>query len=84
MQDYWLREENIPLLLEKWRSIMYEFGTALFSFHFVTLIFVIEANLKQTPRLNESLFFPVFIAFMIYIAIWLYRMFKTFKPPENI
>ncbi|MCB1616650.1 MAG: DUF1648 domain-containing protein [Pseudomonadales bacterium] len=83
-KDYWLKEENIPLLLEKWRAVMFEFGVALFSFHFITLGFVIEANMQPDPRLNEGLFFPVFIAFMVYIAIWLYRLIKTFKPPQHV
>lgn len=80
-KDYWLQQENLPLLQSKWRTVMYEFGIALFVFHLLTQIFVIEANLHAQPRLNEALFFPVFIAFMVYIAIWLYRLFKSFKPP---
>jgi len=82
-KNYWLREENRPKAGEKLSSLISEFGFALFAFMFCIALLTIEANLANPVRLNESIFFPIFIAFMIYTVYWCVKIILSFKAPKE-
>jgi hypothetical protein len=62
---------------------MLEFGCALFTFLLGTGLLTLEANLADPVRLNESLFFPLFLAFMVYTVYWCVKFTLAFKIPVN-
>jgi len=82
-KNYWLKEENISRIKPKLTSLMLEFGCALFCFLLGTGLLTLEANLADPVRLNETLFFPLFIAFMLYTGYWCVKFAMAFKIPED-
>ena len=82
-KDYWLKQENRPVMKVKLESIMLEFGVAFFIFMFCAGLLVTKANLSDPVKLNETLFYPVFTAFMAYVVYWCVKIFRSFKLPKN-
>lgn len=82
-KNYWLKEENISRIKPKLAPLMLEFGCALFCFLLGTGLLTLEANLADPVRLNERLFFPMFIAFMLYTGYWCVKLTLAFKIPGN-
>jgi hypothetical protein len=82
-KNYWLKEENISRIKPKLVSLMLEFGCALFTFLLGTGLLTLEANLATPVRLNETLFFPLFILFVLYTGYWCVKFTLAFKIPGN-
>jgi len=82
-KNYWLKEENISRIKPKLGSLMLEFGCALFTFLLGTGLLTLEANLADPVRLNETLFFPLFLAFMVYTGYWCVKFTRAFRIPKN-
>ena len=82
-KNYWLQEENRAVAQKKLAPLMTEFGIALFTFLFFVGLLTLEANLADPVRLNESIFFPIFIAFMLYTGYWCVTLFRVFRIPKN-
>ena len=80
-KEYWLRGEGRPFVKERLESFMWEYGVALFSFLFCIGLLTIDANLANPVRLNERLFFSVFIAFMAFTAYWCVKLVRAFRLP---
>ena len=80
-KNYWLKEENISRIKPQLVSLMLEFGCALFTFLLGTGLLTLEANLSDPVRLNEAIFFPLFIAFMIFTGYWCVKFTMAFKIP---
>ena len=82
-KNYWLKEENRVVAQKKLAPLMTEFGIALFTFLFFVGLLTLEANLADPVRLNESIFFPIFIAFMLYTGYWCVKLVRVFRIPKN-
>lgn len=82
-KNYWLKKENQQKMKGKLASIMAEFGFVLFIFLFCTGLLTIEANLSDPIKLNERIFVPIFIAFMLYTAYWVVKIVRAFKVPKT-
>jgi len=82
-KEYWLKEENQQHMKAKLASLMAEFGFVLFTFLFCVGLLTIEANLSDPIRLNERLFLPIFIVFMLYTAYWVVKIVRAFRVPKN-
>ena len=82
-KNHWLKEENLSRIKPKLDSLMLEFGCALFTFLLGTALLTLEANLADPVRLNETLFFPLFLVFMIYTVYWCVKFTMAFKIPGN-
>jgi hypothetical protein len=82
-KNYWLKEENISRIKPKLVSLMLEFGCALFTFLLGTGLLTLDANLADPVRLNETLFFPLFLAFMIFTGYWCVKFTMAFKITGN-
>ena len=82
-KNYWLKEENRVVAQNKLAPLMTEFGIALFTFLFFVGLLTLEANLADPVRLNESIFFPIFIAFMLYTGYWCVTLVRVFRIPKN-
>jgi hypothetical protein len=62
---------------------MVEFGCALFTFLFGVGFLTLEANLSDPVRLNETVFFPLFITFMAYTCYWCVKFTLAFRIPKH-
>jgi hypothetical protein len=82
-RDYWLSDKNRETALRKLENTMFEFGTALLAFFLFVTYLTIQANLSHPVRLNEDLFFPVFILFMLYTVLWTIRVIVSFRKPKQ-
>ena len=82
-KNYWLQEENRVVAQKKLAPLMTEFGIALFTFLFFVGLLTLVANLAGPVRLNESIFFPIFIAFMLYTGYWCVKLVRVFRIPKN-
>ena len=82
-KSYWLKEENRDMIQKKLTPLMMEFGSACLTFLLLVKLLTLEANLADPVRLNESIFFPIFIAFMLYTGYWCVALVRAFRIPEN-
>jgi hypothetical protein len=82
-KSYWLKEENRAMVQKKLAPLMTEFGIAFFTFLFFVGLLTLEANLADPVRLHESIFFPIFIAFMLYTGYWCVTLVRVFRIPKN-
>ena len=80
---YWLREENLPRTQEVIASTMLEFGTAMMLFLFVIGILTVRANLADPVRLDNELFWPAFILFMVFVVYWCIKFLYLFRVPRE-
>ena len=62
---------------------MTEYGVAVFTFLLCVGLLTLEANVADPVRLNESIFFPIFIAFMLYTGYWCVKLVRVFRIPKN-
>jgi uncharacterized membrane protein len=74
---------NRVVAQNKLAPLMTESGTALFTFLFFVGLLTLEDNLADPVRLNESIFFPIFIAFMLYTGYWCVKLVRVFRIPKN-
>ena len=82
-KNYWLKEENISRIQPKLASLMLEFGCALFIFVLGFTSLHLHQTFSEPIRLNEILFFPLFIAFIAYTGYWCLKFIKAFRMPEE-
>ncbi len=82
-RDYWLLDENLPEAVRRMSGLMYSFGIATGLLMLGALILTVTANLSETVRLNEGIFFVMFIAYIAYTAWWLVRIFTAFRVPKG-
>ena len=82
-KNYWLKEENRVVAQKKLAPLMTEFGIAFYIFLFFVGLLTLEANLADPVRLNETIFFPIFIAFMLYTGYWCVKLVGVFRTPKN-
>jgi hypothetical protein len=68
---------------KKLAPLMMELGSAFLTFLFFVGVLTLEANLADPVRLNESIFFPLFIAFMLYTGYWCVTLVRVFRIPKN-
>jgi len=80
-KDYWLRPDNRAELQARFSALVQEFGCVLFGFLFVVGLLVLDANLAEPVRLNETLFLAAFVAYMLYVLYWLVKLVRRLKPP---
>jgi uncharacterized membrane protein len=81
-RDYWLRRENRAELEARFTAPMQEFGLVLFVFLFVVGLLVLDANLSDPVRLNETVFLTGFVAYMLYVVYWLAKLVRGLKAPR--
>ena len=82
-KDYWLREENRPAFRRRFQQLMDRFGTAFFLFFLLIGVLTIQANISQPVRLNERAFLMALVLFLGYTAVWTFRLFRSFRVPEE-
>jgi len=82
-KNYWLKEENRVMFKKKFTPLMTEYGIAFLTFLFLVGLLTLEANLADPVRLNESIFFPIFMAFMLYTGYWCVTLVRIFRIPKN-
>ena len=83
-KEYWLRSENKTHTVEKFSSLMSEFGSALFLFLLIVQLLTIQANLSQPVKLNEKLFLSALILFILYAIYWCIKLFRAFRLPKEM
>jgi len=82
-KNYWLQEENGAVAQKKLAPLMTQFGIVFFIFLFLVGILTLEANLADPVRLDETIFFPIFIAFMLYTGYWCVTLVRVFRIPKS-
>jgi uncharacterized membrane protein len=82
-KNYWLQEENRGMVRKKLVPLMTEYGIAVLTFLLCVGLLTLEANLADPVRLNESIFFPIFVAFMLYTGYWCVTLVRVFRIPKN-
>lgn len=82
-KDFWLKEENKPIAINKMENLMYEFGTVFLLFFLLIDILSLDANLSTPVRLKEELFLPFLVIFMVYVAYWCIKLFLAFRIPKE-
>jgi uncharacterized membrane protein len=81
-REYWLREENLPEAIRRMAGLMYSFGIATGLLLLSAAVLSAEANLSDPVRLNESVFLPLVIVFLVYTVVWIFRLFAEFRVQE--
>jgi uncharacterized membrane protein len=81
-KDYWLRSENRARTVGMFSSLMWEFGSALFLFLLAVQLLTIQANLSQPVKLNERIFLPALILFILYSVYWCIKLLRAFRLPK--
>lgn len=82
-KEYWLREENRPVLRLKISNFLYEFGIAFFAFMFAVNFLAIKANLSEPVRLDNRLLYSISIVLLLYTAYWLVKFILSFGIPKE-
>jgi hypothetical protein len=82
-RDFWLRDENKQKAIRRLSSLMWDYGIALYCFLFGVGVLTVEANLATPVKLNEKIFFVLFIAFLIYTAYWFVKLLISFRIPKG-
>ena len=82
-KNYWLQEENRVMFKKKFTPLITDYGIAFLTFLFLVGLLTLEANLADPVRLNESIFFPIFMAFMLYTGYWCVILVRIFRIPKN-
>jgi uncharacterized membrane protein len=82
-KSYWLKGENRTMIKTKLAPFMTEYGIAFLSFLLCVGLLTLEANLADPVRLNESIFFAIFMAFMLYTGYWCVKLVRVFRIPKN-
>jgi len=80
-KEYWLREENRPALRAKLAAFCYEFGIALFTLLLAVSLLMLQANLSDPVRLNEAIFIPLLVVFLLYTIYRSVRFLRAFRLP---
>jgi hypothetical protein len=80
-RDYWLSYDHRGEFMERFGALMHEFGVALFGFLLVVQFLALDANLRQPVRLDETLFLAVLTAYLLYVAVWLVKLYRRLRPP---
>jgi glycerol uptake facilitator-like aquaporin len=83
-KDFWLKEENKPIAINKMENLMYEFGTVFLLLFLLIGILTLDANLSRPARLKEEIFLPFLIIFMVYVVYWCIRLFLAFRIPKDL
>lgn len=83
-KSFWLTEKNKAITIKKLESLMSEFGIALFAFFFFISIIIVDANLSDPVKLNESVFLPFLILFLIYTVYWTIKLIISFRLPKKV
>lgn len=78
-KEYWLRPENLPVAVERFGSVMREYGSALMLFFLVIFALTIHANLSDPVILNERLFFAALILYLLYTVYWVIKLIRMFR-----
>lgn len=82
-KEYWLKEGNLGEFNLRFRRFMAEFGVAIFAFFFCISLLALRANLSDPVRLNERAFMVVFVAYLVYVMVWLVRLVRGLKVPVS-
>lgn len=82
-KKYWLQEANRENLVNMLSVMMWEFGTAFFTFLFLVQMLVIQANLSDPVRLDETTFLLALGLFIFYTVYWTIKMYRTFRIPQD-
>lgn len=82
-KDYWLQPAMRPQAKAKISLLIWQFGVALFAFLFVVGVLSLQANLAKPVRLNEAVFIPAFVTFLIYTVWWTIVFFRAFRLPRE-
>ena len=82
-KNYWLKEENRAVAQKKLAPLMTQFGSVFFIFLFFVGLLTMEAHLADPVRLDETIFFFLFIAFMLYTGYWCVTLVRVFRIPKN-
>ncbi len=82
-KGYWLTPENMPRLDAKMSRGMFHLGTAVFVLFFVLGVLTIRANLSSPVRLDERVFWPVFLLFMAYTLAWTVAFYRSLRIPAG-
>ncbi len=82
-KEYWLKEENKPVLKRKLESLMSQFGVAFLVFMFLVQVLMIRASLGEPVRLEETYFLVGLGGLFVYVGYWLYHVHSSLKIPQG-
>jgi uncharacterized membrane protein len=82
-RNYWLQDSKREEMTNRLNLLMWEYGSALFAFLFLAQLFVLQANLSQPVRLDETSFLIALGIFMIYTVFWIIKLYRKFRIPSE-
>jgi uncharacterized membrane protein len=81
-RGFWLSPQRRHLAAEKLTVLLRQFGTAVFLFMLFAGLPTIRANRSDPVRLDESLFLPGLVIFLVYTVYWIVALVRTFRVPR--
>lgn len=81
--DYWLAPKRQTRARTMLADAMDRFGVALFIFMFCIGVLTVRANLSDPVRLDERLFLGCMGVFLIVTVIWVIRLYRRFRIPDD-
>jgi len=83
-KEYWLMPVNRTRALEITSGLLWRFGIAIFLFFLAISLLTLQANMAKPVRLNETIFFTAFGAFLIYTVCWTIAYYRAFRLPMDM
>ena len=81
-KEYWLREENRPLMRRKLDGMMMEFGVAILLFFALVQVLCAVAQFQDPVRLNEPAMLTGLGLLLAYSLYFCFRSIRIFRVPE--
>jgi uncharacterized membrane protein len=82
-KEYWLRDENRSRMNSMLTAHMYQFGTLTLVFMFLIGLLALQANLADSIRFRQDLFWWSFGLYMAYTAYWTVKIIMVFRIPKE-
>jgi len=82
-KQYWLAPEHLAETMAFLNAYFAWFGCAVFLIMILTFDYAIQSNLHPDHRPDVSRMWYILAGFLVFMAVWLARMFARFSRPPD-
>ncbi len=82
-KQYWLAPEHLAETMAFLNAYFAWFGCAVFLIMILTFDYAIQSNLHPDHRPDVSRMWYILAGFLVFMAVWLARMFARFSRPQD-